>query len=245
MPKNNSFNKEFHSYIGIDETGVGDYFTPVVSVACYIPSKEVQEALINLGVCDSKKLSDHHIQTLAPQIMKMVKWSKNVLTQNGYNNLIKNSINNNEVKTLIHLNSLNNLNNTFSIDELPNVIIDQYCASEQVFQKHINKLTSIPWLQFHRPLNKIFLQQKAETIALPVATASIIARYILILHMEKQSKKYDFPFMLGCSSKIIDQGVELAKKIGIDNFKDIAKTSFKTTQKIIEKLQQESSKDKN
>ncbi|KDE44293.1 ribonuclease HIII [Metamycoplasma hyosynoviae] len=241
MPKDNSFNKQFHSYIGIDETGVGDYFTPVVSVACYIPSKEAQESLINLGVCDSKKLSDNHIKTLAPQIMKIVKWSKNILTQNGYNNLIKSGINNNEVKTLIHLNSLNNLNNAFSIDELPNVIIDQYCVSEQIFQKHINKLTSIPWLQFHRPLNKIFLQHKAESIALPVATASIIARYILILNIEKQSKKYDFPFMLGCSNKIIDQGVELAKKIGIDNFKDIAKTSFKTTQKIIEKLQQEAS----
>lgn len=52
-----NFDEQFNSYIGVDETGVGDYFTPVVSVACFIPKNNIDE-IINLGVKDSKKLND-------------------------------------------------------------------------------------------------------------------------------------------------------------------------------------------
>lgn len=50
------FDEQYNSYIGVDETGVGDYFSPVISVACYIPFKNI-DRLIALGVADSKTLS--------------------------------------------------------------------------------------------------------------------------------------------------------------------------------------------
>ena len=40
-----NFDEQFNSYIGVDETGVGDYFTPVVSVACFIPKNNIAEII--------------------------------------------------------------------------------------------------------------------------------------------------------------------------------------------------------
>ena len=62
-----NFDEQFNSYIGVDETGVGDYFTPVVSVACFIPKNNIDE-IINLGVKDSKKLNDKKIITIAKKL---------------------------------------------------------------------------------------------------------------------------------------------------------------------------------
>ena len=47
------FDEQYNSYIGVDETGVGDYISPVISVACYIPFKNI-DRLIAIGVADSK-----------------------------------------------------------------------------------------------------------------------------------------------------------------------------------------------
>lgn len=39
------FDEQYNSYIGVDETGVGDYFSPVISVACYIPFKNIDRLI--------------------------------------------------------------------------------------------------------------------------------------------------------------------------------------------------------
>ena len=219
-----NFDEQFNSYIGVDETGVGDYFTPVVSVACFIPKNNINE-IINLGVRDSKKLNDKKIIAIAKKLFNLVFYKKTILTQSGYNKLIESKINNNEIKTLIHANSINRLSNQLNKKSnfLYNVIIDQYVLNESILEKHFNKLLSTNWINFNKPINNLELKTKAEDIALPVACASIIARYILLDEMEKQNKKYNFIFPLGTNKKIIDSGVKLLSNIGIPEFKSLCK----------------------
>ena len=59
--------------IGSDEVGTGDYFGPIVVTATYVTKDDV-EFLDNLGVMDSKKISDEKILKIAPQIAKRIKY---------------------------------------------------------------------------------------------------------------------------------------------------------------------------
>ncbi|MCF1355215.1 ribonuclease HIII, partial [Mycoplasma hominis] len=68
-------NKNLDELIGVDETGVGDYFSPVISVACYIPKDNI-EKLKQIGVKDSKKLSDKRIIEIFNQIENLVYYQK-------------------------------------------------------------------------------------------------------------------------------------------------------------------------
>ena len=55
--------------IGSDEVGTGDFFGPIVVTASYV-TKENIPFLENLGVKDSKKLTDEQILKITPQIIK-------------------------------------------------------------------------------------------------------------------------------------------------------------------------------
>ncbi|WP_330463261.1 ribonuclease HIII [Metamycoplasma gateae] len=223
-------------YIGVDETGVGDYFTPVVSVACFIPEKNL-EAIKELGIKDSKKMTDQKIQNVAKYIINnnLVMFKVTTLTQDGYNKLIRVGINNNSVKTLIHYNSISQLNQQIN-KELP-IVIDQY-ASISNLKKHIDTLENNGILQSCKLLEfNLILETKAEEKFLSVACASVLARYFLLEKMKELKTKYNnFEFKLGASNSIIDLGVEFVKKFGIKELENVSKFSFKTTQKIIEKM---------
>ena len=56
------------SVVGSDETGTGDYFGPVTVAAVYVPANKI--ALIEeLGVKDSKQLTDDYMRKIAPDLM--------------------------------------------------------------------------------------------------------------------------------------------------------------------------------
>ena len=82
--------------IGSDETGVGDYLTPLVAAAVFVPYQNVDK-LSKMGITDSKKISDKQILILANKIKPLIKYRIKHLTQAGYNKLNK-SFNANELK---------------------------------------------------------------------------------------------------------------------------------------------------
>jgi ribonuclease HIII len=54
-------------HMGTDESGKGDYFGPLVTAGVFLP--EGQEAVFQeLGIKDSKRLSDNRIRDLADSI---------------------------------------------------------------------------------------------------------------------------------------------------------------------------------
>ena len=72
------------STIGSDEVGTGDYFGPIVVCATYV-SKDMIPFLTDLGVRDSKKLTDEKIKEIAPTIIKEIPYSLYILDNKTYN----------------------------------------------------------------------------------------------------------------------------------------------------------------
>ncbi len=216
--------------IGADETGVGDYLTPLVSAAVFVPLKHI-DSLIKLGITDSKKLTDSKILELFNKIKPMIKSSVRHLTQKGYNTLNK-SFNAHELKTLIHLKAINAV--ASRIDGGADLIIlDQY-VNENSFSKYVDRLTKKNLGV--TPLNvELLMVTKGESEHVAVAAASIVARANLLIMMKEQEQKWNMSFPLGTNDKVVEVARNFASINGDDALKEIAKLSFKTTEKVLKK----------
>ena len=67
------------SSVGSDEVGTGDYFGPIVVTATYV-SKDNVKYLEDLGIRDSKKLTDEFILKVTPEIIKKIPYRSIILT---------------------------------------------------------------------------------------------------------------------------------------------------------------------
>ena len=74
------------SRIGIDESGKGDYFGPLVIAAVYVTLVTHQELAL-MQVRDSKKISDGRILEMAPEIRRLCPHNIVVIGPQRYNAL--------------------------------------------------------------------------------------------------------------------------------------------------------------
>ena len=72
------------SSVGSDEVGTGDYYGPIVVTASYVNKDDIP-FLTELGVKDSKKLSDEQILKIVPKIIKKIKYKTIMLSNKEYN----------------------------------------------------------------------------------------------------------------------------------------------------------------
>ena len=100
----------FDKYIGTDESGKGDYFGPLVIGAVYIDKKTTLE-LEEIGVKDSKLISDNSIKILEPKIKKIVDGNFEIIQINPekYNQLYESFKNLNKIMAWAHSKAIENL----------------------------------------------------------------------------------------------------------------------------------------
>ena len=101
--------------IGSDEVGTGDYFGPIVVTASYV-EKENIPFLEQLGVKDSKKLTDEKILEIVPQIIKKIPYECIILSNKEYNENYTNDMNMNKVKAILHNKALSKLKEKYQAD---------------------------------------------------------------------------------------------------------------------------------
>ena len=75
---------------------------------------------------------------------------------------------------------------------------------------------------------------KDEDQFLSVAASSIISRYIFLKEMKKLGERFNIIMPLGASNMVDEVGANLVKKHGKKILEEIAKLSFKNTEKILE-----------
>ena len=220
-------NKTFLNFstVGSDEVGTGDYFGPIVVTATYV-SKENISFLTDLGVRDSKKLTDDKIIEIAPKILKKIPYVSYVFDNSSYNKIYSEDNNMNKIKAVLHNKVLCGILQKDNYD-YEKIVVDQFVYPKKYYE-HISKAPS--------KVTNITFMTKAEDQCMSVAAASIISRYIFLGEMKKIGEKYNVNILLGASDKVDDLGVELVKNHGIDILNDIAKMNFKNTVKIKEKL---------
>ena len=212
--------------IGSDETGVGDYLTPLVACAAFVPYQNVAK-LEALGVTDSKKLSDKQIIEMAEKIKPLVKYRVKHLTQAGYNKL-NSSYNANELKMFLHMGAINALESV--INDVDLIIIDQF-STEASIMKYYERLqkSSFDFKPFEA---KLKLVTKGEMEHVSVAAGSILARAFFVELMNKQNTKWNTVFPLGTNSIVEAFTIDFVNKNGKESLTDVAKVSFKTTEKL-------------
>jgi len=205
-------------HIGIDEAGKGDFFGPLCIAGVYAESKGVSR-LLQLGVCDSKRLSDQTILTLVPILKKEFPHSIVKLPPETYNRLYEKCKNLNTLLAWAHATAIEDL---YKKTNCSDVIIDQFAHSSVVERAVKNKSLSISLTQ----------RYKGEEDPV-VAAASLIARHAFLEGIHKLSTMYQFPFPKGASKEVIKKGKEFILMHGPELLQKVAKMHFKTAKEVL------------
>ncbi len=206
--------------IGSDEVGTGDYFGPIVVTSAYV-KKENIPFLEELGVKDSKKLTDEKILEIVPKLIKVIPYSSVVLSNKEYNEKYSEDINMNKLKAILHNKVLGNMvKNGYEYDY---IVVDEF-AQKYVYFNYLKSSNDV--------VRNITFLTKGEDKCLSVACASLISRYIFIKEFAKISENVGMLLPKGASTLVDEKGVEIVKKYGFDKLKEIAKLNFKNTTKI-------------
>jgi ribonuclease HIII len=204
----------------LDESGKGDYFGPLVIGAVYV-DEQTESRLIELGVRDSKLLTDNRILALAEEIQALCPHFVVPIEPKRYNELYN---------KIHHLNRLLAWGHAWTLEQMLEkvpcnlAIIDQFGDKSYILQALREKGRSITIVQ--RP-------RAEEDVA--VAAASILARAKFVQQLEQLSKRVGKALPKGASDPaIVSVGREIVAKYGKDILTEVAKLHFKTTQVILQ-----------
>ncbi len=207
--------------IGTDESGKGDYFGPLVAAGVFLP--EGQDAVMQeLGVRDSKKISDNRVREIAENIKTGYKHSIVAIGPEKYNDLYSKFRNLNRLLAWAHSRVIENI-----LEEVPCslAITDQF--GDKAFV--INALMK-------RGRNIELIQRTRAEDDMAVAAASILARAEFLKRLFFLSKEIGLELPKGSSSRSDEVGLELVKRDGPQVLNRAAKIHFKITQRILEQV---------
>lgn len=205
--------------IGIDESGKGDYFGPLVIAAVFVDAI-TQDELKLMGVRDSKKVSDGRILEIAPDIKTICPHSIIAIGPQKYNELYAKIKNLNRLLAWGHAKALENLLERGVTCE--RAISDQF-GDERLILNALQEKG-----------RKIVLEQrmKAESDR-AVAAASILARAEFLLRLKRLSDEVGTTLPKGASPAVELAAKMILKKYGSERLSSIAKLHFKTTQAVL------------
>jgi ribonuclease HIII len=204
--------------IGIDESGKGDYFGPLVIAAVFVDAI-TQGELTLMNVRDSKKISDGRILEMAPDIRMLCPHSIIAIGPQRYNELYAKIQNLNRLLAWGHAKALETLLDKVSCGR---AIADQFGDERLIVNALQEKGRTIVLEQRH----------KAET-DLAVAAASILARAEFLLRLKRLSDETGTTLPKGASPAVELAGRMVVKKHGEERLGLIAKLHFKTTQAVL------------
>ena len=209
------------SRIGVDESGKGDFFGPLVVAGVYLDGESAM-AMKELNVRDSKLItSDARIEALAKSIRAAAKWDVIVIGNEKYNVLQAKMGNVNSLLGWGHARVIENM--LGKVPGCPKAISDQF-GNKRIIEKALMvRGKKIQLVQRH----------KAES-DLAVAAASILARDGFVRALRSLGKQFGVALPKGASQAVIDAGVALVKKHGSEGLAKVAKMHFRTSQKVLQ-----------
>ena len=221
----NKINLKDKAIIGTDEVGTGDYFGGITVCSCFVPLDK-QQLLINLGIKDSKEISDQKIYQLAPILMKTLTHEVILLNNEKYNEITSfPDMNLNKIKAILHNRVINDiLQKNLNYDE---IIVDGFTTKD----KYIDYLK-----KQEKVCHDVNLIPKAENTYLAVACASIIARYHFLEHLKNLSLKFNINLPKGARSIVDDVLLNIIETGNEESLNKIAKLNFNNTKKVKAKL---------
>lgn len=212
----------FAPHFGIDESGKGDFFGPLVVAGAFV-DRELAHAYRAAGVQDSKRItSDATIRKLAKTIRETpgAVFDVILMSPQKYNELYDKFDSLNRLLAWGHARVIENL--AEKRPDCPRSLSDQF-ADASLIQKAL--------LERGQKL-EIEQRTKAES-DIAVAAASILARDAFVDWMDRAGKRLGLVTLpRGASSAVRELGEKLAAERGPEFLQLTAKTHFKTAHEI-------------
>ncbi|EKS19718.1 ribonuclease HIII [Streptococcus urinalis FB127-CNA-2] len=210
--------------IGSDEVGNGSYFGGLAVVASFVEKKDIP-LLKQLGVTDSKQLTDHKIRQIAPILEKEIKHKALLLSPQKYNQVVgpNNRHNAVSVKVALHNQAIFLL---LEEDIKPDAIVIDAFTSDKNYKKYVQK-------ELNQVNEKITFEEKAEGKYLAVAVSSIIARNLFLENLEHLSQQTGYKLPSGAGHQSDKVASQLIKAYGLSSLEQTAKLHFANTKKAI------------
>lgn len=201
-------------HIGVDESGKGDYFGPLVVAACYVGPEHLAEME---GVQDSKKLTDAKALEIASRIRRVCPHEVLVIMPRRYNELYA------EIK---NLNRLLEWGHAKVIEEVLKkapcrlAISDRFADPRGLRDKLRRKGVDVT------------LESRVRAESDPaVAAASILARASFLLKLRDLGQEFGFDLPKGATA-VIGPGRKFVQQHGAERLGEVAKLHFKTTAQV-------------
>ena len=208
-------------HFGVDESGKGDYFGPLVVAGVYTDERCAAE-LVRLGCRDSKAISDDKkIHAIAEKIKKTagVVYEVICIGPRRYNELYEEIGNLNRLLAWGHARVIAALHE--KMPSCPRALSDQF-ANEWVLKRALGQ-RRIP----------VQLEQRTKAESdVAVAAASILARDRFVQWMQQTAAASNCPMPLGCGPHVTRAAQHFVVTHGRERLPDVAKLHFKVTQKL-------------
>lgn len=216
--------EKYAPHFGIDESGKGDFFGPLVIAGAYVDG-DIARTLKEAGVQDSKNIkSDTKIRDLAALIRKTRTPQTVILIgPERYNQLFAKFRNLNRLLAWGHARAIENL--CEMKPDCPRALSDKF-ADESLIKRAL--------LEKGRLL-KLEQRTKAES-DYAVAAASILAREKFIDWMAKAGDEFGAPLPRGASAQVKTIAKKLVTAHGPTVLDRLAKTHFKTASEVLGQL---------
>ena len=207
----------FEPHFGVDESGKGDFFGPLVIAGVYV-DRGIARKLLDAGVVDSKRVSsDARIRALADTIRtSSLGLAETVLIGPAkYNELYEKFGNLNRLLGWGHARVIENL--LAKKPACPRSLSDQFADA---------RVINASLLKHGR---KIAIQQRPRAESdIAVAAASILAREAFINWLERKSKEVGLRLERGVSPSVRESARKLVELNGPGALREVAKVHFRT-----------------
>jgi ribonuclease HIII len=211
----------FQPHFGVDESGKGDFFGPLVISGVYV-DRGIARKLLDAGVQDSKRIgSDARIRALAESIRKNTGGltDKVMIGPQKYNELYEKFGNLNSLLGWGHARVIENL--LAKKPDCPRALSDQFADARVIEQSLL------------RHGQKISLEQRTKAESdVAVAAASILAREAFIDWLERRSKDLGLRLDRGVSANVKETAKKLVEMNGPQALREVAKVHFRTAHEI-------------
>jgi len=206
----------FAPHFGIDESGKGDFFGPLVIAGAYT-DRDTARILREAGVGDSKKIADPKIKKLAALIRRTpgIEYEVIMIGPKKYNALYA---------------KIGNLNRLLAWGH--SAVIERLCEKRPDCPRALSDQFANPAL-IKRALGergrRIELQQRTKAESdIAVAAASVLARDKFVWWIENASEKFGLTIPKGASAAVSKAAGQLVEQHGVSVLDELVKTHFKT-----------------
>lgn len=212
----------FQPHLGVDESGKGDFFGPLVIAAAYVDDRIVPE-FQRLNVRDSKAItSDKVAEDLAKAIIDVLgdRYAVVTIGPRAYNRLYAKMRSVNRMLAWGHARAIEDL--LAKVPHTPRAVSDQFGPTQQIERALLQKGRSIK------------LEQRPRAESDPaVAAASILARAGFLQALKAMGKTHGVKIPKGASAQVREVAQAIVKKHGAPALLDLAKCHFKTADDVL------------